>query len=226
MIKHFDNSTKDQQQSLAMSYLYISGLYFIFDGEKFVLKNEKMHGVDIAETVKSILNLFNLVNRKGFSPSIDPNPVIPSFYSFLTTSGYKMKEYGFGFNERTYRLWYSFLLINLSLLISKELQSNPDKEHKLYLKGLNTNLLSRLEPYIRIQLQNRGISIIQNTYTGFDTEYELVNYKKSLNKLISVQLAIKTRTLVKIPLYSVQNISYVHPLTSEITNYYKPKTID
>lgn len=104
MIKHFDNSTKDQQQSLAMSYLYISGLYFSFDGEKFMLKNQKMCGIDILETVKSVLCLFNLVNRKGFVPSVDPNPVIPSFYTYLTTAGYKVKEYGFGFNERTYRL--------------------------------------------------------------------------------------------------------------------------
>ena len=43
--------------------------------------------------------------------------------------------------------------------------------------------------------------------------------KKFLNKLLSVQLAIQTITLIKVPLYTITDISYIHPLTSEITSF-------
>jgi hypothetical protein len=94
------------------------------------------------------------------------------------------------------------------------------------LECLNKNLTDSLDPFLKVQIQKRGVSIIQNIYTGFDTEYELSDECKNLNSLISVQIALQTRTLIKIPLNSIQNISYVHPLTSEITNFYKPKTIN
>jgi len=66
------------------------------------------------------------------------------------------------------------------------------------------------------------VTVIQNIYTGFDTEYELSDYSKSINKLISTQMAVQTRTMIKLPLYKPFDISFVHPLTSEISNFYKP----
>ena len=95
-----------------------------------------------------------------------------------------------------------------------------DLEHQ------NTKLISSIDPYLRIQIQKRGISIIQNTYTGFDTEYTLANEKKFLNRLLSVQYAVQSRTIIKVPLYNLYDIAYVHPLTSDITPYYKPKITD
>jgi hypothetical protein len=94
------------------------------------------------------------------------------------------------------------------------------------LENLSVSLLSYLDPYLKIQVQKRGITIIQNSYTGFDTEYELKNHRKFLNKLISVQIAVQTRTLIKIPLYNTFDISYAHPLTSEITSLFKPRNYD
>jgi hypothetical protein len=49
------------------------------------------------------------------------------------------------------------------------------------------DLISRLDPYLRIQSKKRGITIIQNTERGFETEDELLNLKKNLNKLLYVQ---------------------------------------
>jgi len=43
------------------------------------------------------------------------------------------------------------------------------------------------------------VTIIQNTYMGFDTEYELDDPVKFKNKLISVQTAVKRRTIIKVP---------------------------
>jgi hypothetical protein len=94
------------------------------------------------------------------------------------------------------------------------------------LECLNANLIDSLDPFLKVQIRKRGVSIIQNIYTGFDTEYETIDVGKNLNKIISVQIAVQTRTLVKVPLNTIQDISYVHPLTSEITNYYKPKSFN
>ena len=36
------------------------------------------------------------------------------------------------------------------------------------LNTLRFNLLSRLDPFLRFQVQKRGITVIQNIYTGFE----------------------------------------------------------
>jgi len=94
------------------------------------------------------------------------------------------------------------------------------------LEVLRDKIYSTLDPYIRVQIQKRGITIIHNTYTGFDTEYVMKDEKKCLNRLLSVQTAIQSRTLLKLPMNKKYNISYVHPLTSEITTYYEPKNLE
>lgn len=86
--------------------------------------------------------------------------------------------------------------------------------------------LATLDPFIRVQMQRKGITFILNTYTGFDTEYTLKDEKKHLNRLLSVQLAVKARVIIKVPLYNLYDISYVHPLTSDITTYFKPKYLE
>lgn len=93
------------------------------------------------------------------------------------------------------------------------------------LECINTTLLASLDPALRIQIQKKGVTVLQNLYSGFDTEYELSNCRKNLNKLVSVQIAVQTRTLIKLPLNSILDISYAHPLTSEITNLYQPKPV-
>jgi hypothetical protein len=75
------------------------------------------------------------------------------------------------------------------LIIVKKLSCNEESEESeedtvVELKNLRTDLISRLDPYLRIQSKKRGITIIHNTYTGFDTEYELLNLKNNLNKLL------------------------------------------
>jgi hypothetical protein len=110
-------------------------------------------------------------------------------------------------------------------LAQTEVQSDVSLDTLSDLEFIYSSTLSTLDPYLKTQIQKRGVTCIQNLYTGFDTEYELRNPLKFLNKLVSVQVAIQTRTLIKIPLYNLQNISYIHPLTSEITPWYKPRNV-
>lgn len=91
------------------------------------------------------------------------------------------------------------------------------------LEGLIKTFYEKIDPFLKIQFQKRGITVMQNTYIGFDTEYELKEHDSFLNRLLSAQGAVQARTIVKVPLYTVQDISYVHPLTNEISAFYVPE---
>jgi hypothetical protein len=67
--------------------------------------------------------------------------------------------------------------------------------------ALMKEILNKLDPSIRVYLKKSGISILLNTYTGYDTEYQ--NVDSRTNKLLSVQLAVSSRILVKIPLNKI-----------------------
>jgi hypothetical protein len=90
----------------------------------------------------------------------------------------------------------------------------PDSDLLADFKTLSRNIFCKIDPSIRIKLQKRGISVIQNIYTGFDTEYKNKNIK--FNELISVQLAVNTKTLLKIPKYSEYELSNLNTLTGEV----------
>lgn len=64
-------------------------------------------------------------------------------------------------------------------------------------KNLEKELCGRLDSSIRYFLQKRGISIKENVYVGFDTEYNQVTPVE--NKLVSSQLAVAVKTLIHIP---------------------------
>jgi hypothetical protein len=55
------------------------------------------------------------------------------------------------------------------------------------MKNLRTDLNSKLDLNLIIQSTKRGITIIHSTYMGFDIEYEILNLKNNLNKLLSIQ---------------------------------------
>lgn len=72
-----------------------------------------------------------------------------------------------------------------------------DDEILLDYKNLMLQIYNKLDPSIRVKLNKHGVSIIQNIYSGFDTEYKFKDGKT--NELISVQLAVNTRSYLKIP---------------------------
>ena len=210
------------------SLLNIFGLTFSFslEEELYELSSQLVKPLDLIDIVHSVLNSYGSINQKGF---------VPLDYEYISCNLIQehLKSLGFncniGSNNNTYLLWYNFLILNLLFLVSESLNTMVNvyfDEESLEMIGdldnLKVDLTSRLDPYLKMQLQRRGVTIIENTYTGFDTEYELLNEHKCLNTLISMQFAVQSRTLIKIPLYKTLDISYVHPLTSEITSFYKP----
>jgi hypothetical protein len=170
----------------------------------------------------------------------DSSEFLTAISQYLKVCGYK--EPLLGTNENTFTLWHNFIILNFYLLLSTvetDADSDVDVDVDVDVDAVtDDNLLnevermkkvfySRLDPSIRFQLQTRGVTIIQNVYVGFDTEFEELNHSKFLNKLLSIQLAVQNRTLVKVPLYSIQDISFIHPLTSEISkSFYKPTEVN
>lgn len=82
------------------------------------------------------------------------------------------------------------------------------------LKAVENDLFTMLDPSIRHHIQKRGIQLKENTYIGFDTEF----VKKDLehNELVSVQLAVTTKTYVHIPKNNVYCISKVDEITNKL----------
>ena len=77
------------------------------------------------------------------------------------------------------------------------------------LMELRVQIYQKLDPSIRKSLQRRGITLLQNIETGFDTEY--VNHDLVTNKLLSVQLAQVVQSYIKLPLIKPYELSYINP---------------
>jgi len=62
---------------------------------------------------------------------------------------------------------------------------------------MKSELYNGLDSSLIREFRYRGVIITENVYTGFDTEYYQISVNK--NKLLSVQLAISTKTLLRLP---------------------------
>ena len=188
-------------------------LLFFFQDSCLQLQDEKRSTKALLTTCRSVLDSFSEINHLGYFPSTFTKNVF--YLKFEEILKQKIKKFSvIGASETTYRLWYNYILLELLHQIEKIEFFDP---HHDELQEMRQTIINRLDSYLKFQIQRRSITILQNTYTGFDTEFELENEKKHLNKLLSIQLANQTRTLIKIPLYSILDLSYIHPLTSEIS---------
>ena len=103
----------------------------------------------------------------------------------------------------SYKWLYNILILNLykvcldtksnSLSNPENLQGVTESEGIEDLKSLEQELYSMLDPSIRHYIQKRGISLRENTYIGFDTEFtkkELLTvsyWHPNLSKLTKVR---------------------------------------
>lgn len=83
------------------------------------------------------------------------------------------------------------------------------------LQNLEKELSCLLDNSIRVKLRQQGVSISQNIYCGFDTEYQ--NIDSTRNELLSVQLALSIQTSLKIPVNEPYTFSVVNSHTGEIS---------
>jgi len=109
-----------------------------------------------------------------------------------------------------------FTLYDLTLVALQRSEEGTEVGSDIHadLANLVKELYGKLDPVIRNHLLKRGISVVQNIYVGFDSEYKNIDPKR--NKLLTVQLAVNTKTFVKIPKQPVFTLSTINPLTQEV----------
>lgn len=216
----------------------IMGIFFEFEekNQSYALLDFYYDPFYLLCVIDSFFKYLGSVNRKGFVPDNYLDTIfVVHIKQHLSSLGYEDKL--LANSELTYTMWHNFMFINLYFLLTQKLRFIEEQGsiafHSLDLDAdsiveLTADLESwkvivfgRLEQFIKVQTQKRGISIIQNTYAGFDTEFEHVTGFH--NKLVSVQTAVQRRTIVKVPCVELLDIGYVHPLTSSISDTFTNK---
>lgn len=76
------------------------------------------------------------------------------------------------------------------------------------------------------KLKKCSITVIFQNNVGFDTEFTLKDERKNLNRILSRQIAIKTRMVLKITNITDFEMGYMHPQTSKITTKIKGGIFD
>jgi hypothetical protein len=222
------------------SNIKLLGLDFIFKDEMFQITERVYHPMELLILTKELFETLHAVNRKGYT-SMDyiKSTFMVKIGKFLSGLGYEDKV--LGNDENSYTMWYNTIFINYYYLILINLRTLRDnnviekdfidsfEDWEAYKEDLinaldnaRVNVLNRIDHFIRFQIQKRGVTLIQQTYSGFDTEFELLDEKRMINKLLSVQTAIQRQSVVKVPLYNIYNLAYCQPLTREMSEFYQP----
>jgi hypothetical protein len=177
------------------------------------LKSIKDNYLKILKIIESLRE----IEKKGYlnELNIKDLSVISKFVKFFTKdlSWIKGKN-----SYESFKWIFNVLIVNLYYLaINNEnlLEKIGEKESDFYIdnKNLINILYTKLDPSIRFNLQKRSITMIKNIYVGFDSEYVSINTK--YNKLLSVQLAVNSRILLKIPKITEYFVSSIDPLTNK-----------
>lgn len=74
------------------------------------------------------------------------------------------------------------------------------------LNQLEKELCGMLDSMLRLKTRKQGITLTQNIYCGFDSEYKKIDMR--FNRLLSVQLALSTQSTLKLPLNPEFNFGY------------------
>lgn len=193
--------------------------------------------IELYTLMTNVLRLLQSTDSKGYLNSIDLRklPLISDFINLLVLEKEETIIGDDGIEKViktrslshisgvhsmvTFKWLYNVLILNiftLSVLLIHKIDSDEEglKDSDFYadLLVLNRQLSNNLDTSIRRSLQKRGINVIQNIQTGFDTEY--VNLTSLTNRLLSVQLATNTVTYLKIPKVNPYVISSVNPQTN------------
>ena len=218
--------------------ILITGVEFRYNTScsRYELVDRDYDNLELICIAESFLRYVESINIKGFITAQNlQHGFMSNIIEHLCDMGFKRKI--LGNSELTYTMWHNFMFLNIYYLITKRLKdlgfyrtsslksidtgSYVMDEVILTLDVLKGKIHARLDQYIKSQIQCRGITVMENSYIGFDTEYQF--HEKFKNRLLSTQTAVQRRTILKIPLVKPFDISYINPLSSEISNTYKNK---
>jgi len=115
------------------------------------------------------------------------------------------------FKEIYYLICLNYWTLNRILLnhikeeqFAEKYPDFKDSDSFIKLQHLNTLLTKLLPNSIKRHLHNKSVSLTNNIYAGFDTEFK--NIDKNTNKLLSVQVSVNGCYTLKIPTLANQHI--------------------
>ena len=176
------------------------------------------------QDVDEVLNVLESTTTKGFITSQDltkfpiVSEILPLF--ILPSDEASISEYVCGDKSmESYKWIYNLILLTLYLRCIETLHTVDPleltvKEIVTDLKSKELEIYSRLDNSIRSYIQKRGITIKQNTYIGFDTEFTSKDIET--NTLVSSQIAVTTKTYVHIPRSSPYALSVLDENTNKL----------
>ena len=200
--------------SFSMEGVKIGDFEVIDSGSLLYLKyNRSLNKMVLYKRIENLMRELESVNSKGFINTCDVReyPVIKELAeAFTTDSKFLM---GKDFFE-TYKWVYNIIILNLYYMsVDTEESLKDDSDLSFNFRSLRKRLHAQLDPAIRKKLLKRGVTVSENIYTGFDTEYKNIDVK--YNKLLSVQLAVNTACYLKIPCERSFKVCILNPLSSE-----------
>jgi len=77
-----------------------------------------------------------------------------------------------------------------------------------------SKLYGNLNPSIRDSLRQRGITVTENIYCGFDTEYKNIEMDK--NKILSAQWAVNSKIVLTLPYLTEYDLSGMNTQSGQI----------
>lgn len=247
---YYNNNDDDNNIEVAGDLL-LEGFKFKYDWEKeciFIDDSSFFESVEdlpnFLRNVNNLLKLFKSLNVKGYLSIADNVPGVIDFIKHYNLSSiirdseserdrnresalpYVTPYAGFDLNKWCYNLiilnlYLLAMKININIYMDDKAENRFEVDDITDLGRVIKDLESMLDPTILKRLQKVGLCITQNIYQGFDTEYEPLNSRKNLNELLSIQLAARSRLILKAPIVKTFSIEYLHPLTSEV----KPKIV-
>jgi hypothetical protein len=215
-------STKENIPNLTKIERELDDLFNHRNTSIFILKSNTLFS-----SIDKAVDEFTEISKKGFvnDTNLANYPIVKDYINLLLSDEAKKKvdndavdykddlelvsvgdlKMGYRHVKTLYNWIYNLYHIKLLLICETFLCKYNDKSEEnpdtfTDFKVLARSLFLKLDPSIRTKLVKRGVSIIQNIYTGFDSEFKNINL--TLNKLLSVQLAVTTKTILKIPLNS------------------------
>lgn len=210
-----DDLTKDLTKDL-LNIFDVLAVYFPDEAllKKDILSNEGLSTVYLVDMIvgklEAVVDEINSLNKRGFVNKFDldeknfpiTNKIVNSLLA-LNEDGKIKKTFDKFTNIEKLEFskwWYNVIMLDLYYVIEVLIHNEKVREYVggdrlLELKDFAKDLKSGLESYIRLGFMRCGITVFENTYTGFDTEYQL---KEGIfNELISAQLAVCSRLVVK-----------------------------
>ena len=181
------------------------------------LNIDKLDINSLIESIEFVVTQLMSVTDKGYlnNQDLSSYPIISDLIEFFTEDD----DYIRGkFVHISFKWLYNMIYLSIyNYILEYEKQNGfkylskfqvPDDSYYNLIE-LRVQIYQKLDPSIRKSLQKRGITLLQNIETGFDTEY--VNQDLFTNKLLSVQLAQVVQFYLKLPLINPYELRYINP---------------